>query len=32
MPNDANELLSDIDENFYVKIVEITEVSRDDFE
>ena len=29
---DANELLSDVDENFYVKIVEITEVSRDDFE
>ena len=29
---DANELLSYIDENFYVKIVEITEVSRDDFE
>ena len=29
---DANELLSDIDENFYVKIVEINEVSRDSFE
>lgn len=28
----ANEILSDIDENFYVKIVEITEVSRDSFE
>ena len=25
-------LLSDIDENFYVKIVEINEVSRDSFE